>query len=189
MKQAGIYAIICTVTGKQYIGSSSDLHNRWLTHRSHLRNGRGAILLQRAWNKYGEEAFIFTILEYVENPDELIAREQHYLDTLRPALNARPIAERNSGMHFTEEHIEHMRQAKANISPEARNRMSAAKKGKVPLLATEASARATRGKERSAEVKRKISETKRRRAAEGVDTYYSQFPRDEYGRFIKDQSS
>lgn len=36
--------------------------------------------LQNAWNKYGEENFVFEIIEIVENENILRNREQHYID-------------------------------------------------------------------------------------------------------------
>jgi hypothetical protein len=42
------------------------------------------VLLQRAWNKYGESAFEFSVLEETP-PDMAVTREQHYIDTLDSA--------------------------------------------------------------------------------------------------------
>lgn len=84
LKKAGIYIIICIANLKMYIGSSSSLATRFSEHRSELRrkehpNGH----LQNAWNKYGEEMFLFGVLEYSEDVDNLFIIEQHYLDKYR----------------------------------------------------------------------------------------------------------
>ena len=82
---SGIYKITCTVTGKFYIGSAKDIQHRLARHKSDLgRNVHHNILLQRAVNKYGKDVFEFEILEFVDNIESLIQREQHYLDTLNP---------------------------------------------------------------------------------------------------------
>src|SRR5207244_3060364 len=39
--------------------------------------------LQNAWNKYGEAAFVFEIIERCE-VGICLNREQHYLDTIKP---------------------------------------------------------------------------------------------------------
>ena len=61
---SGIYMITCTTNKKIYIGSTCNLYNRRRDHFSALRQKRhGNPYLQRAWNKYGEQAFTFEVLE------------------------------------------------------------------------------------------------------------------------------
>jgi hypothetical protein len=60
----GIYCITNVENGKRYVGHSKSMTKRWHTHLHRLRrNLDGCSHLQRAWNKYGEESFIFSILE------------------------------------------------------------------------------------------------------------------------------
>lgn len=83
---AGVYAIVNLERLIPYIGSTiNPFYVRWGLHKSNLRNNRhGNEHLQRAWNKYDEEAFRFEILEET-GPDESIvrAREQVWLDLFR----------------------------------------------------------------------------------------------------------
>jgi group I intron endonuclease len=77
----GIYKIENAVNGRCYIGSAVHLVNRWATHRRGLRNGEHRNrYLQRAWDKYGEAAFSFAVLEAVADPVYLVAREQAHID-------------------------------------------------------------------------------------------------------------
>ena len=39
-KKSGIYSIICTVNGKQYIGCSKDIYSRINAHKSYLKNNK-----------------------------------------------------------------------------------------------------------------------------------------------------
>jgi hypothetical protein len=95
MTRSGIYAIENTKNGKLYVGSSVDVHKRWVQHKSSLRKGlHHSIALQRAWNKYGCDCFHFKVLEYC---DDLVGREQHYIDSLNSAYNVLPLAYRSSG--------------------------------------------------------------------------------------------
>ncbi|WP_221090097.1 NUMOD3 domain-containing DNA-binding protein [Deinococcus aquaedulcis] len=56
----GIYEIRNTVNGKYYVGRAECFRTRFNRHRYELRHGRHHCLyLQRAWTKYGEEAFDF----------------------------------------------------------------------------------------------------------------------------------
>lgn len=76
----GIYQIVNTVNGKRYVGSAVNFASRWRLHRHHLRTGKHhSVALQRAWNKYGESAFDFTILERCPR-DIILEREQFHLD-------------------------------------------------------------------------------------------------------------
>jgi group I intron endonuclease len=93
----GIYQIKNVLNGRVYIGSSINearqgVAGRLRDHRNNLiKDQHCNIHLQRAWNKYGEDAFVFGIIEEVEHPintgDELwkliiLSREQYYLDTV-----------------------------------------------------------------------------------------------------------
>ncbi len=76
----GIYKIINKTDNKYYIGSSNIINRRWRQHKTQLRNNcHRNNHLQRAWNKYGEENFIFEIVETIVK-EKLIEVEQKYLD-------------------------------------------------------------------------------------------------------------
>lgn len=82
----GIYAIVNTVNGKTYIGSSSNIEQRWYGHRRDLRGGHHhSSVLQRAWNKYGEAAFVFQVMEVIKDIKDLFNAEQRWIDFLQTA--------------------------------------------------------------------------------------------------------
>lgn len=80
-ENSGIYRIFNILDGKFYDGSSNNLKKREYQHFYDLKKNKHANAhLQNAYNKHGEEAFVFVVLE--ECPvDKLIEIEQHYLDT------------------------------------------------------------------------------------------------------------
>ena len=81
----GIYTIKNTKNNNLYIGSSKNIEVRFIHHKSLLRsNKHHSIHLQNAWNLYGEECFIFNIIEEC-TLDILLEREQFYLDKLLKA--------------------------------------------------------------------------------------------------------
>src|SRR5579884_504761 len=85
-KGFGVYRIRNLLNGKVYVGSTSTgFRRRWGMHRNRLRAGRHANQhLQAAWDKYGEAAFAFEVLEVVADAAEVLPREQDWLDRLEP---------------------------------------------------------------------------------------------------------
>lgn len=65
------------VNGKRYIGESIDIQRRFYQHKNELRKGKHhSDRLQKDWNKYGEKAFRFSVVEYFwftkyANPNKL----------------------------------------------------------------------------------------------------------------------
>lgn len=104
-RTSGIYQILCVSTGKVYIGSAVNLRQRWSDHRKTLRGNRHSnIHLQRAWDKYGEDAFEFSILESVMFVEHLIEREQAWIDARSPEFNIAPNAGSQLGIKYSPEY-------------------------------------------------------------------------------------
>lgn len=80
MLNCGIYTITCTETGKVYVGSSINIIKRKNRHFSDLKHNRHYNrYLQNAWNKYGEDNFIFEILEICDT-DNLLTCELNWIN-------------------------------------------------------------------------------------------------------------
>ena len=151
---SGIYRIVCTANGgKTYVGSAVNLRQRFGTHRHTLRAGtHHNSHLQNAWNKYGEQAFVFEVVVLVPK-EMLIDVEQRHMDACGDRFNIRPEAHSNIGVR----HSQSMRDKCAaaargrKATPETRARMSAAAKGRG------------KGRTASAEAKAKMSIAAKRR--------------------------
>lgn len=95
--KAGIYCIENITNQHKYVGSASSLRTRKNRHFHDLnRQKHHSVYLQRAWNKYGSNNFIFYVLEFIDNNDDTLKKvEQKYLDSIRPEYNMSNEAARN----------------------------------------------------------------------------------------------
>ncbi len=76
----GIYKIINVVNNKFYVGSAVDFKRRKTRHFSELRTGKhNNNKLQNAWNKHGEQAFVFVVVEDLPYGSDLLAAENVWL--------------------------------------------------------------------------------------------------------------
>lgn len=146
---SGIYAILNVFNNKFYVGSSFDFKRRFSEHIRRMKiNKHPNIHLQRTYNKFQINPFMFVVLEYCD-PSQFINREQFYIDTLKPEYNLAPVAGSTLGY---------------KQSDETKLKMSLAQKGKKlsdnhkeKLLAS------TRGKPKSKEARLKMSIARRKR--------------------------
>jgi len=153
-----IYAIVNTITGNQYIGSSKNSYVRKKAHFNLLRRGaHHSIVLQRAFDKYGEDKFKFVVVEKVDENTDLIEREQWWLDNANSSYNASKQALPGKERIITEETRAKMRAAKLGVKhPEWRN-----KEKSIYQLGRDT------GKKRSEEAKKAMSEAQKRLYANG----------------------
>jgi group I intron endonuclease len=85
----GVYAITNLVTGKVYIGSSSDVPRRWREHLSKLTNGNHPNdALQMDWSQYGGKAFSWSFVSECASRSDAIAAEQVHIDASTDLYNA-----------------------------------------------------------------------------------------------------
>lgn len=97
-KISGIYKITNIINNKYYIGSGICVSRRINDHKKREHN----IHLKRSFNKYGLENFTFEIIEECEK-ENLLQREQYYINTLKPEYNICKIAGNTLGRFHSEE--------------------------------------------------------------------------------------
>lgn len=185
MKISGIYKIQSLVNPKRiYIGSAVNLKKRFYIHLFRLRrNKHHSIKLQNHYNKYGESDLKYSIILTCKK-EELIQKEQFFIDSLNPWFNCSPKAGSTLGIKHTKKARENM--SKSHIgykwtkeaitkrtltvknrkcSEETKLRMSkAAKKIIHPPMPEEQKikiSRALKGRKRSSESIRKMIITKK----------------------------
>lgn len=159
---SGIYMIRNNVNGKVYVGSSLNIMSRWYFHKNDLRkNKHHSLLLQRAWNKNGQDAFDFSIIE--ECASEIVLdREQHWIDVLLSAdkdhgYNRSPSAGNTAGIKRTEEFKKRVSESKKGSIPWNKG----VKTGKQSPEMIEKRFAKVRGVKRDPSIGQKISATKK----------------------------
>jgi group I intron endonuclease len=151
----GVYKITNLKNNKCYIGSSINIIRRWGEHKRHLINNKHTnIHLQKSWNKHGENSFLFEIIEYVENKENLVNREQYYLDEFKKCnskilYNLCPVAysalgfkhskdtknkmsESHKGLTHKKDTIIKMIKNKNKQSKQTKDKLSEINKGRTP---------------------------------------------------------
>jgi group I intron endonuclease len=132
-KCCGVYAIRHDASGRIYVGGSKHVGIRLNQHlRALLAKQHHSRHLQRAWNKYGREAFTVILLEKVGASKMLNAREQFWMDHFRAYtknFNSAPTAESTRDYKWTESQKKKIRGYRRGVwTADTRKRVSEALK-------------------------------------------------------------
>lgn len=102
-----IYKIQNTINHKFYLGSTINKKIRFARHINSLYNGiHHSKKLQNAWNKYGEDNFVFIIIEDNIDNNDIKNKEQYYLDNLMPYKYGYNISDSANGWTIGKKHTE-----------------------------------------------------------------------------------
>lgn len=126
----GIYRIRNIVSGSCYIGSAVSLDRRRREHFKAMERGTHQNqALQRAWNKYGQAALVFEVLELLSDVRLLVGAEQRWIDSESPRYNIAKIAGSTLGIPCSPEKALKISESKRGvprlIPPEVRAKMAA----------------------------------------------------------------
>jgi group I intron endonuclease len=115
--RSGVYIIRNRKSRAVYVGSTSrSIDTRLKEHLRYLRAGRHENQhLQHAFDKYGEGAFDLLPLEYIEDFDDILRREQYWIDRYIRSkrivcYNISPTAGMVRGMVHSKESVEKVTQ-------------------------------------------------------------------------------
>lgn len=129
MRKSGIYIIKNIMSDKMYIGKSVNLSSRVNKHFYNLKKQKHHNShLQKSYNKYGEKAFIFGIIEECPK-EELDIQERywiHYYNTFYNGYNQEIPNGHNNGREWTDK----QRETQSLIIKESYNRMPQSVKDK-----------------------------------------------------------
>lgn len=132
---SGIYRLTNLVNKKSYVGSAVDLRARLYVYYSDSRLKDSNMVIYKAILKYGYSNFSLEIIEY-SDPDNLLKREQYYLDKLKPIYNLLTTAGSSYGYKHTKEALAKMSAGRSRytgykLSPNTRAKIAAAATGRV----------------------------------------------------------
>lgn len=183
MKGQFIYKIVNTVNGKFYVGSTTNTRERFRTHRNRLRGNRHHCgHLQAAWNKYGENSFIFHVVETIPDGQSLqdaedvwlqehVGKEHCYNHGLRSGAPWRGVKKEdhpNFGRPVSEEHRQAISSGLKEFyakditnHPRFGKKHSEETKERIRAKKLAEPARYWQGKERDEETRKKIGDTQR----------------------------
>ena len=108
--ESGIYKIVNTIDDKIYVGRSKNVYKRVRAHKCDLRKNRhGNQYLQNSWNKYGEENFMWEVIELC-SLDIISERESYWIKELNTLDRdcGYNIEERDLQNRYTEEYKQHL---------------------------------------------------------------------------------
>lgn len=150
MNISGVYEIRNLKNNKVYIGSAVSIYKRIGNHKNALRrNTHCNVKLQRAWIKYGEDNFLFSIKDIASDKNDLVTREQYFIDlhdSVKDGYNIAPNAYSSLGRKATKETKDKLSAASKGrkwskerlekrigikASEETKNKISRALKGKL----------------------------------------------------------
>jgi len=177
MKVPVIYKIRNVVNQKFYVGSTGNKRERFRTHRNKLRSSKHHCAhLQAAWNKYGEDCFVFEVVEVVSSIDELqkaedvwlsewVGNENCYNHGLRSGAPWRGVAKElhpNFGRVMSEDQKGVLRKARlAQPDPRIGKKHTEETKQRISTAKMANPSKYWQGKTRSDETKIKISEAQK----------------------------
>lgn len=116
MKIRCVYKIENKLNGRCYVGSTVNFTQRKWRHFYDMKKGRHiSRFMQRDFNKCGAGAFTIEIIECVAVEVDLLTREQHWLDLVRPAYNSAKIAGSSIGIKHSSEVVQRNRERNAGF--------------------------------------------------------------------------
>lgn len=84
----GIYKIECGEDNGIYIGACTcEFRYRFQTHKSRLRQHKHQKLLQNAYDKYGADSFVFSIVQICDKNDDIAKLEVQYINYYKSKSN------------------------------------------------------------------------------------------------------
>lgn len=157
--KALVYRWVNTVNNKSYVGSTVNAYSRFYRYFNVNTMKNPRMIIYSALIKYGFTFFRLEILEHCERKD-LLAREQYYLDLIKPEYNMLKVAGSSLGFKHDEKTITFFKNER-KLNEESKSKLSLAASSRV-LTELE--------KEKLSNIRlgKKLSEITRKRISESI---------------------
>nr|ATI20423.1 GIY-YIG endonuclease [Juglanconis juglandina] len=123
-----VYRWVNNLNGNMYVGSSINLRIRLYPYYDKDKLSKSSRIIDRALLKYGHQNFSFEILEYCTK-ENVIKREQYYLDLFKPVYNIVEKAGSTLGYKHTDLTLAKMKEIQNTEEVRSIKRLSVLKAG------------------------------------------------------------
>ena len=184
----GVYKISNTLSGRYYIGYSTNIYRRFCVHRSKLKQKcHDNIFLQRAYNLDGEDKFVYEIIHTCDTEEEAKEIELKYLTNLSIREYLYNLNFNNSGGDLLSNHPdkEKIREKILNSCSETISKMSSEERKQK--YGKNGEKNGMFGKTHTEEVRKKLSEINKGRVCHNKGKKASEETRKKLSEFRKNK--
>jgi group I intron endonuclease len=171
----GVYMLVDNISGRNYIGSSTNIRLRIAQHFSEIKNPRrnysGYDNFRQTFNKYGTTEFRVQVLLICKETD-LVEYENRAISAYRPTENTHNSEARLLAFTAEERDLKSARVKALWATPEYRERAIAARKGKAYNKGYKCTPEQTENRRRAG----RISNMKRKFGDNWVEEYIRRYP-------------
>ena len=156
----GVYKISNTLSGRYYIGYSTNINRRFTVHRNKLKqNYHDNIFLQRAYNLDGEDKFVYEIIHICDTEEDAKEIELQYLTDLSIREELYNLNFNNSGGDLLTHHPDKEKIREKILKSQAENMSKLSSEERKQKYGKYGERNGMYGKTHTDEIRKKLSDT------------------------------
>lgn len=156
----GVYKISNTLSGRYYIGYSTNINRRFTVHRNKLKqNYHDNIFLQRAYNLDGEDKFVYEIIHICDTEEYAKEIELQYLTDLSIREQLYNLNFNNSGGDLLTHHPDKEKIREKILKSQAENMSKLSSEERKQKYGKCGERNGMYGKTHTDEIRKKLSDT------------------------------
>jgi group I intron endonuclease len=156
----GVYKISNTLSGRYYIGYSTNINRRFTVHRNKLKqNYHDNIFLQRAYNLDGEDKFVYEIIHICDTEEYAKEIELQYLTDLSIREHLYNLNFNNSGGDLLSNHPDKEKIREKILKSQAENMSKLSSEERKQKYGKCGERNGMYGKTHTDEIRKKLSDT------------------------------